>query len=109
MIDNGTRSPFLTFPAVRVLMEYKGATLAGVGVAMAPPVRRRRRREFVCGVMAERIGIIRAVVITETATTVGIIAVVASGRCLSRTPLPRAPRGRAERYVVGAVRHVAGS
>ena len=64
-------------------MEYKGATLAGVGVAMALLFAGGAVGKFVCGVMAERIGIIRAVVITETATTVGIIAVVAA-------PLPLA-------------------
>jgi len=77
MIDNGTRSPFLTFLPF-VLMEYKGATLAGVGVAMALLFAGGAVGKFVCGVMAERIGIIRAVVITETATTVGIIAVLAA-------------------------------
>ena len=82
MIDNATRSPFLTFLPF-VLIEYKGATLAGVGVAMALLFAGGAVGKFVCGVMAERIGIIRAVVITETATTVGIIAVVAA-------PLPLA-------------------
>lgn len=82
MIDNATRSPFLTFLPF-VLIEHKGATLAGVGVAMALLFAGGAVGKFVCGVMAERIGIIRAVVITETATTVGIIAVVAA-------PLPLA-------------------
>ena len=77
MIDNATRSPFLTFLPF-VLIEYKGATLAGVGVAMALLFAGGAVGKFVCGVMAERIGIIRAVVITEMATTVGIIAVVAA-------------------------------
>ena len=77
MIDNATRSPFLTFLPF-VLMEYKGATLAGVGVAMALLFAGGAVGKFVCGVMAERIGIIRAVVITETATTLGIIAVLAA-------------------------------
>ena len=77
MIDNATRSPFLTFLPF-VLIEYKGATLAGVGVAMALLFAGGAVGKFVCGVMAERIGLIRAVVITEMATTVGIIAVVAA-------------------------------
>jgi MFS transporter, FSR family, fosmidomycin resistance protein len=34
--------------------------------------------KFVCGLMAERVGIIRAVVVTEAATTLGILAVLAS-------------------------------
>ena len=77
MIDNATRSPFLTFLPF-LLIEYKGATMAGVGVAMALLFAGGAVGKFVCGIMAERIGIIRAVVITETATTLGIIAVLAA-------------------------------
>jgi FSR family fosmidomycin resistance protein-like MFS transporter len=77
MIDTGTRSPFLTFLPF-LLLEYKGATLAGVGGAMALLFAGGAVGKFVCGVMAERIGIIRAVVITEAATTLGILAVLAA-------------------------------
>jgi MFS family permease len=77
MIDNGTRSPFLTFLPF-LLIEYKGATMAGVGVAMALLFAGGAVGKFACGMMAERVGIIRAVVITETATTLGIIAVLAA-------------------------------
>ena len=75
MIDNATRSPFLTFLPF-LLIEGKGATMAGVGVAMALLFAGGAVGKFVCGMMAERIGIIRAVVITETATTLGILAVL---------------------------------
>jgi MFS family permease len=77
MIDNGTRSPFLTFLPF-VLIDAKGATLAGVGVAMALLFAGGAVGKLVCGVMAERIGIIRAVVVTEAATTALIIAVLAA-------------------------------
>ncbi len=76
LIDNGTRSPFLTFLPF-VLIE-KGANVAGVGVAMAMLFAGGAVGKFVCGVMAERVGIIRAVVVTEAATTVGILAVLAA-------------------------------
>ena len=77
MIDNATRSPFLTFLPF-LLIDYKGATMAGVGVAMALLFAGGAVGKFACGMLAERIGIIRAVVITETATTLGIIAVLAA-------------------------------
>ena len=77
MIDNATRSPFLTFLPF-LLINYKGATMAGVGGAMALLFAGGAVGKFVCGLMAERVGIIRAVVVTEAATTLGILAVLAS-------------------------------
>jgi MFS family permease len=76
MIDNGTRSPFLTF--LPFVLLAKGATLAGVGAAMALLFAGGAVGKFVCGVMAERVGIIRAVIVTEAVTTLGILAVLAS-------------------------------
>ena len=77
MIDNATRSPFLTFLPF-LLIDFKGATMAGVGMALALLFAGGAVGKFVCGVMADRIGIIRAVVLTEIATTLGIIAVIAA-------------------------------
>ncbi len=69
-------------------IEYgaKGSTMAGVGVgvAMALLFAGGAVGKLVCGVMAERVGIIRAVIVTEAATTLGILAVLASP-CMSRT------------------------
>jgi MFS transporter, FSR family, fosmidomycin resistance protein len=76
MIDNGTRSPFLTF--LPFVLLAKGATMAGVGGAMALLFAGGAAGKLVCGLMAERVGIIRAVVVTELATTLGILAVLAS-------------------------------
>ena len=76
MIDNGTRSPFLTF--LPFVLIAKGATMAGVGGAMALLFAGGAVGKFVCGVMAERVGIIRAVIVTEAMTTLGILAVLAS-------------------------------
>ena len=76
LIDNATRSPFLTF--LPFVLLAKGATMAGVGGAMALLFAGGAAGKLVCGLMAERIGIIRAVVITELATTLGILAVLAS-------------------------------
>jgi MFS transporter, FSR family, fosmidomycin resistance protein len=76
MIDNGTRSPFLTF--LPFVLIAKGSTMAGVGVAMALLFAGGAVGKLVCGVMAERVGIIRAVIVTEAATTLGILAVIAA-------------------------------
>ena len=76
MIDNGARSAFLTF--LPFLLLAKGATTAGIGGAMALLFAGGAVGKLVCGVMAERVGIIRAVIVTETLTTVGILAVLAS-------------------------------
>jgi predicted MFS family arabinose efflux permease len=76
MIDNGTRSPFLTF--LPFVLLAKGATMAGVGGAMALLFAGGAVGKFACGVMAERVGIIRAVIVTEAMTTVGILAVIAA-------------------------------
>jgi MFS family permease len=76
MIDNATRSPFLTF--LPFVLLAKGATMAGVGGAMALLFAGGAVGKFVCGVMAERVGIIRAVIVTEAMTTLGILAVLAA-------------------------------
>lgn len=76
VIDNATRSPFLTF--LPFVLLAKGATVAGVGGAMALLFAGGAAGKLVCGLMAERVGIIRAVVVTELATTLGILAVLAS-------------------------------
>jgi len=76
MIDNGTRSPFLTF--LPFVLLAKGSTMAGVGGAMALLFAGGAVGKFVCGLMAERVGIVRAVIVTEAMTTCGILAVLAS-------------------------------
>ena len=91
MIDNGTRSPFLTF--LPFVLLAKGATLAGVGAAMALLFAGGAAGKLVCGLMAERVGIIRAVVVTETATTLGILAVVTPGLPLAAVYAVLVPLG----------------
>lgn len=80
-IDSGTRTPFLTF--VPFVLIAKGLSVAGVGGALALVFAGGAVGKFVCGLVAERLGIIRTVVLTELATAVGIIGVVAA-------PLPLA-------------------
>jgi MFS family permease len=87
MIDNATRSPFLTF--LPFLLMAKGLTMAGVGGAFALLFAGGAVGKFACGLLAERVGVIRAVVVTEAVTSVGIITVVLAplGVALSVLPL----------------------
>lgn len=74
MIDSGTRTPFLTF--LPFVLIPKGLTTAGVGLALALLFAGGAVGKFVCGLAAERIGVIRAVILTEVATAAGIATVV---------------------------------
>jgi MFS family permease len=81
MIDSGTRTPFLTLLPFALI--GKGLTTAGVGLALSLLFAGGAVGKFACGLAAERIGVIRAVILTEVATAVGIATVVAA-------PLPAA-------------------
>jgi MFS transporter, FSR family, fosmidomycin resistance protein len=81
VIDSGTRTPFLTL--LPFVLIAKGLETAGVGLALALLFAGGAVGKFVCGLAAERIGVIRAVIVTEVVTAVGIVAVVSS-------PLPAA-------------------
>jgi FSR family fosmidomycin resistance protein-like MFS transporter len=76
MIDNSTRSGLLTF--LPFVLIAKGMSVAGVGGALALVFAGGALGKFVCGVVAERVGIIRTVVLTEAATSVAIIAILAA-------------------------------
>jgi MFS transporter, FSR family, fosmidomycin resistance protein len=69
-IDNGTRSAFLTY--LPFLLLGKGAGLDAVGVALGLTFTGGAVGKFVCGAVAERLGIIRTVILTEAATALGI-------------------------------------
>jgi MFS transporter, FSR family, fosmidomycin resistance protein len=76
MIDNSTRSGLLTF--LPFVLMAKGLSVAGVGGALALVFVGGAMGKFVCGLVAERVGIIRTVVLTEAATSVAIIAILAA-------------------------------
>ena len=76
MIDNATRTGLLTFLPFALIA--KGSTVAGVGTALALVFAGGALGKFVCGLVAEKVGVIRTVVLTEAATTVGILAVLAA-------------------------------
>jgi MFS transporter, FSR family, fosmidomycin resistance protein len=85
MIDNATRTGFLTFLPFALMA--KGVTVSGVGVALAIVFAGGAIGKFVCGFIAERVGVIRTVILTEAATTAGILAVVAAPSAVALTVL----------------------
>jgi MFS transporter, FSR family, fosmidomycin resistance protein len=76
MVDNATRTGFLTF--MPFILMSKDLGVGGVGLAFALVFVGGATGKFVCGLMADRVGVIRTVVVTEVATTVLILAVVAA-------------------------------
>jgi len=76
MIDNATRTGFITF--LPFALVAKGSSVAGVGAALALLFAGGAAGKFVCGLAAERVGVIRTVVLTEALTAVAILTVVAS-------------------------------
>lgn len=69
-LDTATRYAFLPF--LPFLLIDKGAEVANVGFAMTLVFAGGAVGKFACGLLAERIGIIRSVVITEIVTAIGI-------------------------------------
>jgi MFS family permease len=76
MIDTATRTALLTF--LPFLLLAKGLTVAGLGLALAVLFAGGAAGKFVCGLVAERVGIVRTVILTELATACGILAVALS-------------------------------
>ncbi len=75
MMDSAIRMAFLTF--VPFLLIAKGAAVETVGFALALIFAGGAAGKFLCGVLADRVGIIRTVVLTELLTGGGIIALLA--------------------------------
>jgi MFS family permease len=74
-IDTATRTGFLTF--LPFLLLAKGASVQTVGVALLLVFAGGAAGKFLCGVLAERAGVIRTVVATEAATSAGILLLLA--------------------------------
>ncbi len=81
MVDNATRTGFITF--LPFVLMAKGSTVAGVGTALALLFVGGAAGKFICGLLAERVGVIRTVILTEALTAAGIVTVIAA-------PLPAA-------------------
>ena len=73
MIDTGARIAFLTF--MPFLLIDKGAAVEVVGFALALVFAGGAAGKLLCGLIAERVGVIRTTIFTEIAT-VGLILVL---------------------------------
>lgn len=87
VIDNSTRTAFLTF--LPFLLIAKGSSVQAVGVALMLVFAGGAVGKLACGALAERLGVIRTVVLTETATGIGILLLLALplNACLLLLPL----------------------
>ena len=75
IVDNSTRTAFLTY--LPFLLLAKGSAIETIGFALALIFAGGAVGKFVCGALAERLGIIRTVILTEGATSLGILALLA--------------------------------
>ena len=85
MIDTSTRTALLTFLPFALIA--KGVTVAGIGGALALLFAGGAVGKFVCGLIAERAGVIRTVVVTEVATSIGILIVLAAPQTVALVAL----------------------
>jgi FSR family fosmidomycin resistance protein-like MFS transporter len=74
MLDSATRMPFLTF--LPFLLAAKGATVSGIGLALTLVFAGGACGKLVCAFLGARIGVFATVVLTETATALGIVALL---------------------------------
>ncbi len=75
VIDDATRTAFLTFAPF--LLATKGAPVHTVGFALTLVFAGGAAGKFLCGLLAERAGIIRTVIVTELITGLGILSLLA--------------------------------
>ena len=87
VIDNSTRTGFLTL--LPFLLIAKGSSVRAVGLALMLVFAGGAAGKFACGALAERAGVIRTVVVTEVATALGILLLLALplAGCLAVLPL----------------------
>jgi MFS family permease len=75
VIDSSTRTGLLTF--LPFLLIAKGSSVRALGFALMLVFAGGAAGKFACGVLAERLGVIRTVIITEAATGAGILLLLA--------------------------------
>ena len=71
VIDSSTRTGLLTF--LPFLLIAKGSSVRAVGFALMLVFAGGAAGKFACGVLADRVGVIRTVIVTEAATGAGIL------------------------------------
>jgi MFS family permease len=74
MIDSATRMGFLTF--LPFLLKLKGAELPTIGIALTLIFSGGAVGKLVCGWLGARLGVVKAVFLTEGMTAAGILALV---------------------------------
>ncbi len=74
IIDGASRTAFLTF--FPFLLVGKGAGVETLGLALALVFGGGAAGKFLCGLLAERIGIIRTILLTELLTVAGILVLI---------------------------------
>jgi len=74
MIDSATRMGFLTF--LPFLLKLKGAELPTIGLALTLVFTGGAAGKLVCGWLGTRLGVVKAVFLTEGLTALGIIALL---------------------------------
>jgi MFS family permease len=74
VIDSACRTGTLTF--LPFMLVAKGATVASVGFGLALVFLGGAAGKLVCGLLAERVGVLRTVVVTEIATGLLVVAVI---------------------------------
>ena len=74
MIDSATRMGFLTF--LPFLLRMKGADLPTIGIALTLVFTGGAAGKLVCGWLGARLGVVKAVFLTEGLTAAGILALL---------------------------------
>jgi MFS transporter, FSR family, fosmidomycin resistance protein len=74
MIDSATRMGFLTF--LPFLLKMKGADLPTIGIALTLVFTGGAAGKLVCGWLGARLGVVKAVFLTEGLTAIGILALL---------------------------------
>jgi len=74
IIDSATRMGFLTF--LPFLLRSKGADVPTIGVALSLVFAGGAAGKLVCGFLGARLGVVRAVLVTEGLTAAGILALL---------------------------------
>ena len=74
MIDSATRMGFLTF--LPFLLKLKGADLPTIGIALTLVFAGGGAGKLVCGWLGARLGVLKAVFLTEGLTAAGIVALL---------------------------------
>lgn len=87
MIDSATRTGFLAF--LPFLLAAKGAPLPTVGLALTLVFVGGAAGKLMCGWLGARLGVLATVILTETMTALGIVALLGLplGGCLALLPL----------------------